>query len=200
MKKLFDMDKPVMRALSFLCDLLVLNLLTLLCSLPVITAGAAFTAMNDIAIHIARQEENYVVKPFFRSFAANWKQATILWLVFIVAEGFVYADFRAAAAYFPALRLPVTALGVVILAVAFYAFALLARYENTLTGTMKNAAILAIGYAPRTLLMLVCAAALWVSALVFYRLGVPLLFMFGFSLPCYINALLMKGVFRRLEE
>ncbi|MBQ5442730.1 MAG: DUF624 domain-containing protein, partial [Oscillospiraceae bacterium] len=64
MKKIFDMDNPFMQALSVAADLIALNILALLCCLPVIPAGAGLTAMNDLTIHMARQEEAYIVKPF----------------------------------------------------------------------------------------------------------------------------------------
>ena len=45
MSTIFNLDSPIMRALSRMADLLILNLLTLLCCIPVVTAGAALTAM-----------------------------------------------------------------------------------------------------------------------------------------------------------
>ena len=44
MRRLFDPDSPVMSALSSLMDFFVLSLLTLMCSLPVITAGVVGAA------------------------------------------------------------------------------------------------------------------------------------------------------------
>ena len=87
-----------------------------------------------------------------------------------------------------------------LLAIAMYAFALLARYENTIFGTLKNAVSLAIGFFPRTLAMVVFTLAFWVAAIRFYRFGIPVLLLFGLSLPCYICALLLKGVFDKLEH
>ncbi len=200
MKKLFDMDNPFWRALSVAADLLILNLLALICSLPVITAGAAFTAMTDVIVHMVRKEEGYVAKPFFRAFAANFKKATLLWLLVLLAGGLLYFDYLAAAAYIPALRLPILALSLLVLAAAMYAFALLSRYENTLFGTLKNAVILAVGYFPRTLLMLVFAVGLWLLSLRFYSVGAPILLLFGLSLPCYIDILLLNSVFDKLEN
>lgn len=200
MKRIFDMDNPFWRALSVAADLLVLNLLTLLCSLPVITAGAAITAMNDGVIHLVRQEETYVVKPYFRAFASNFKKGTFLWLLLLLAAAFLYFDYLAAAAYIPAMRLPIAALAVIVLAFSHYAFALLARYENTLIGTIKNAATLAVGYFPRTLCMVAVTVGMWILALRFIRVGAPLLLLFGASLPCYVCVLLMNAVFDKLED
>ena len=200
MKKIFDMDNPFMQALSVAADLLALNILALLCCLPVITAGAGLTAMNDLTIHLARQDETYLVKPFFRSVRENWKQSTLLWLIFLAAAAILYFDYHAAAVYAPLLRYPIAAIGILLLALAFYVFALQARYENTLGGTLKNAVSLAIAYFPRTLGIVVFTLAFWLLAIHFYRFGIPVLVLFGLSLPCYVSALLLRGVFDALEK
>ena len=70
---------------------------------------------------------------------------------------------------------------------------------NTLRGTMKNAAMLAVGNFPRTLFMVVCAVGLWLVCIHFYQFGIPILLLFGLSLPCYVNILLLNGVFRKLD-
>ena len=44
MKSLFNLDNPVMQFLSRVADIMLLNMLTLVCSLPIITAGAALSA------------------------------------------------------------------------------------------------------------------------------------------------------------
>lgn len=199
MKKFFRSDSPFMRALTIAADLLILNLLTLVLSLPLITLGPAVTAMNDIVIHIVRGEEGYTVKPYFQSFAANFKKGALLSLILIAAAGILYVDYLAALVYIPIMRIPIFAIGIIVLAISFYAFALLARYENTLRGTLKNAALLAVGNFPRTLFMVVCAVGLWVVCINFYKIGTPVLFLFGLSLPCYVNILLLNGVFRKLD-
>ena len=199
MKKLFKMDNPLMKALSVAADLLILNILTLVLSLPLITIGPAFTAMHDIVIRLVRGEEGYIIKPFFHAFAANFKKGLLLSVILLAAAAILYFDYLAALTYIPMMKAGIAAIGVIVLALAFYAFALLARYENSFGTTLKNAAILAVGYFPRTLLMVICAVGLWVVCIQFYRIGAPILFLFGFSLPCYINVMLLNGVFRKLD-
>ena len=53
-------------------ELMLLNLLTLLCSLPVVTVGAAFTAMHRVLVDIYRDQENKLVKTSFKSFKENF--------------------------------------------------------------------------------------------------------------------------------
>ena len=199
LNRFFDMENPFMQAMGTACNLLVLNLLTLVCCLPVFTAGAAFTALNDVMLHIVRQEDIGLVKPFFRSFVRNFAAGSLLWLILFSAAALLGFDYMAALAYIPTLRIGIIAIAVLLLAISLYAFALLARYDNTLRGTLKNAAVLMVSCFPRTLCMTAATIGFWVLSVWFYRIGAPLLLMFGFSLPCYICVLLMNDVFNTLE-
>ena len=194
------MENPVMRALSTTADLIMLNLLTILCCLPVVTVGAALTALNTAAIKIVRGEESAPVKDYFRAFRVNFKKGTILGLVFLLVFVVLIVDYLAAGNAVSILRPVIAAIALLVLMLGQYAFAMLARYENTLRGTLKNALLLSIGYFPRTLGMAVFAAALWLLAIQFLRYGAPILFLFGFSLPCYVTILLMQGIFAKLEN
>ena len=84
MGKIFDMDSPVMRVLNRVGDLLILNVLMIVCCIPVITAGAAFTAMHYVLLKIVRGEEGYLIRGFFKSFRSNFRQATLIWLLSLI--------------------------------------------------------------------------------------------------------------------
>ncbi len=193
------MENPFWQGLSVVADMLLLNLLTLLCCVPVITMGAAFTAMNDVVIHIIRREDNGILKSYGRAFRQNLTKGILYGLIVLAAAGLLYFDYLCALAYAPVFRYGIAALAVLVLAVSMYVFALLARYENSLGKTMKNAAMLAVGYFPRTLGAVLFTIALWLLCIHFYRVGAPILFMFGFSLPCYVCTALMRPIFDRLE-
>lgn len=199
MKKIFSSDNPLMKALSIAADLLILNILTIVLSIPIVTMGAAVTAMYDIVIRIVRGEEGYTVKPYFQAFKANFKKGTLLGLIVVGAGVLLYFDYLAAETYIPIMKAGVAAIGVIVLATAFYAFALLARYENTFGATLKNALILMVGNFPRTLLMVICAVGLWVICINFTQFGIPVLLLFGLSLPCFVNSTLLNGVFHKLD-
>ena len=74
LRGLFDLDNPVMRFLSRVADLLVLNLLFILCSIPIFTTGASITALYYCFFKMKDQEEGYLAKRFFKSFKENFKQ------------------------------------------------------------------------------------------------------------------------------
>lgn len=85
MGQIFNLDNPVWNFMSKVADLVILNFLVILFSLPVVTAGAAWTAMHFVTIRMANKEERYVIKDFWRSFKQNFKQATAIWLIALVA-------------------------------------------------------------------------------------------------------------------
>lgn len=200
MNWLFDMDKPLMRGLSVIADLILLNLLTLLCALPVITAGASFCAAFSVALRNVRNEDGIIVKDFFGAFRGNFRKATILWLMSLLAVVLLAADWIAAKLFVPVLIPAIGAMAVMLLVLGLYAFALLARYENTIWATLTNAAALAVGYFPRTLGMVAFCLAFWALCVRFLVQAMPILFLFGFSLPCYVCGLLMNDIFYKLEN
>ena len=200
MRKIFDMDNPVMRALSAAADLIVLNFLALLCSLPLVTLGASWAALSEVSLRLLRAEEGRLTRDFFRAFRANLKRGIPLGLLFLLAAGLLYFDYLAALTYAPPLRVGIVALAILVLGVAFYAFALLGHFDNTLGGTLKNAAVLAVGYFPRTAGTLVFAVSMWMLCLKFWRLLLPVLVLLGLALPVYIAAIFFNDIFRRLEK
>ena len=65
---IFEEGSPFQRFLNKMTDLLILNVITILMCIPVITAGAALTAMHYVLLKMVRGEEGYIVKSFFRCF------------------------------------------------------------------------------------------------------------------------------------
>ena len=200
MKRFFDMDNPLMRTLSMLADVVVLNLLTLVCALPIVTAGAAFTALNDACIRLVRMEDATLVRDYFCAFKSNFKNGTLAWLLCLACAVLLYLDYLAALAYVPQMRAGIIALALILLALAFYVFALLSRYDNTLWRTIQNAARLAVGFFPRTLLLLVFTVVLWLACIHWFSFGSLILLLVGLSLPVYMCAALLNGVFETIEK
>mgnify|MGYP002554189598 CR=1 FL=1 len=79
--EIFNYDNRFWRFMGKLWDALVLNILWVVCCIPLVTVGAATTAVYYVALKLARDEEGYVISSFFKSFKENFRQATALWLV-----------------------------------------------------------------------------------------------------------------------
>ena len=93
MGKLFSLDNPFWRSLNTVADMLILNLLYVACCLPVITVGAATSALYAVSMKLASKDEDiYVTRSFFRAFVSNFKQATLIWLIFLGIGAFLLYD------------------------------------------------------------------------------------------------------------
>lgn len=202
MGKLFDMDSPIMRFLNRMADMIILNILMIICCIPIITVGAAFTAMHYVLLKMVRDEEGYLIRGFFKSFVLNFKQATLIWLIMLVVIAVYVGDsiiFSYSGIAFPrVLVVGVAAVGLVVLMVALYVFPLLARFDNTIKNTIHNAAFLAFANLPKTVLMVVMYAIPFVIGY-FSPYSHIFLFMFGISLPAYGAAWLYSNIFKKFE-
>lgn len=202
MGKIFDIDSPLMRFLNRVGDLLILNMIMLICCIPIITIGAACTAMHYVLLKIVRDEEGYLVKGFFKSFVQNFKQATLAWLLMLVVVAVYVGDaiiFGYSGIVFPrALVIAVIVVGVIAMMVGIYVFPLLARFDNTVKNTIKNAAILAFANLPKTFVIAFIYAIPLILAY-FSGYSYIFIFMFGISLPAYCAAWVYSGIFKRFE-
>ncbi len=195
MRQFFSLEGPLMRALSDLTTLVALNLLTLLCSVPIITAGAALTALNDGVMRVIDGEGN-IIKRYFKRFKSEIRQATPVWIVFLAIAAFLYVDTLifgkpsedTGIAYG---LIPVWALIFVAGCIFVWTWPLIARIETGFAGSLANAARLAVGAFPRTVVMVViCGLCAFVFANEMRIL--PIAFLLGLSLPTYLCALVYK--------
>ena len=205
MDKFFNAENPVMRFLSRLVDLAIVNLLALICSVPIVSFGGSMAAMNYVLLHLVREDESYLSRMFRKSLKDNFRQGILEGLLVLVVAGVTAADMwivhgsnsRATTVF----MVMFTVVAVFVFVIAIYMFALQSRYENTVGNTIANAVSLAISNLPRTLGMAACWI-IWAFALIFIgKVAATLAFMlFGLSLPGYICAMLYNKVFERLES
>ena len=66
MNNIFNPDNKFFSFMGRVADLMILNLLCIVCCIPVVTAGQAIAAMYYITLKMARNEESYVVKSGLR--------------------------------------------------------------------------------------------------------------------------------------
>ncbi len=203
---IFDPEGPLMGTLAIIADLAILNLITLLCCVPVITAGAALTAMHFVLLKIVRQEEGYITADFLRSFRQNFRQATAVWCLFLLFAALLALDLfltggsDGAGQGFPLfIRYMLVGAGIFAALISLYVFPLLARFENTVAGTIRNAARLAISSPPRTLVMALVTLSFPAAARIIPAF-LPVEILFGLTGPGFLCALMYSPVFLKIEE
>lgn len=204
MSRAFNFEGPVFTFLSRLADLFWLNLLFVVCCIPVITIGAATTALYYVTLKMAKDEEGYITRSYFKSFKENFKQATVIWMGFLVVGMIMITDLRiinggntAEILSSPALgnviMVAVFLMGIVILMVGTYIFPILAQFDNTIKNTAKNAFLISIRHLPYTIAMLVITAIPVVLIWFFPALFILVLIMF--SATAYFNSKLFNKIF-----
>lgn len=206
MKSLFNLDNPVMQFLSRVADIMLLNMLTLVCSLPIITAGAALSALHKVCQDIVFETEGGVLRPFFQAFRGNFKQATLAWIGELLAAAAMICDAFLAATYFSGnivMYVLLAMLAVLGLGVCCYLTPLIARYSNTLRRHLINAIVLTVARLPRTLVLEVLSALpvllFLYSPAIFVRTSVFWM-VIGFALVALVQEYVLRGVFRQLEK
>lgn len=204
---LFSMDNPFFRFVGKLTDLVWINILTLICCIPVFTAGAAFSAMYSVLIKMALNEENVITRPFFREFKANFKNATKVWIpsliVLIIMAMNAYLIYAGVLSMYPQLLIAAgIAIGIIVVVVVMfltYYFAMLSRYENTVLQYAKNSILMVIAYFPRSLCMII----ILLSPVALMRLSAYFLLfwgLYGISFPGYVNSMLLGRIFLNTQS
>ncbi len=163
MSSLFNMDNPLWRGLGRIADLMILNIVFIICCIPIFTIGASLTALNYVTLKMHDGEEGYITRSFFRSFRQNFKQATGLWMIMLFAGLVLVLDLlilrNTEGTFASVLTVIILIVCMVYLIVFLYLFAVLSRFDNTIRNTLQNSFIMAIADFPRTFLMLLLYVA-----------------------------------------
>lgn len=196
--RLFHLDSRFYRFMTRVGDCILLSLLWIVFSLPVVTCGAASSALY-YAMHKALHDLGEgTVKEFWRGFKMNWKQATLVWLLNIALITFVVGDL------FLIYRTQGTS-GIVFKAFAVYAivavtwtlfwFPYLARFEDRIGTVLKNSFIfLTMNLGSSILLMAAFAAAVALTVFFYY---IPLMPLFVPAVYAMCVDLVLEKVFAR---
>lgn len=123
-------EGPLANFLSRFIDLILLNVLWFVCSLPVFTLGASTCALYEVTLRYSLHESPAVIRTFFQSFKKNFQKGTALFLIFFGAGLFLAADLWCALQWEIPFRFLVI---VVILAVAYFYLAVLTHVFPVLT-------------------------------------------------------------------
>lgn len=206
MNKIFDLDNPVMRFLGKLFDLMHLNFLFIICSIPIFTIGASLTAMYSVALKMVKNEETYIGKDFFKSFRMNFKQGTVIWFISLFVGWLLYTDAQILNNvdfnWSNALRIAIFAISLIFICMFTYVFPILARFVNSIKVTIKNSLLMCIAHLPYTgLFLLIDGVILFIATRSGYALYTTCFvgMIGGIAGVAYIQAVFFRKIFARYE-
>lgn len=206
MKNLLAPDSKLISMMNIVADFIFVNILFVICCLPIVTIGAARTAMCTVAISWSKHESCGGLT-FLRAFRDNFKVSLGPWLIMLGIGLFLALDTWFLVVYeipgeivWHVLVFLLTAVYLLILPQVFH---VLARFTCTGATSLKNAALIALGnILPSAVcafvgavpfIFLYCFTALFLDVLLLWPLGY-------FSLAAYWEAGLMRKTYKRLSD
>ena len=211
MKNLFRLDSPFMLFLAAVWDLIVLNLLFLICCIPIVTIGPAAAALYTCTMRMVRKEGDVGAKAFFIAFGQNFKKSFVLWLIYIAVAVMlvvnVWLMVNSGNDYSTGIKIACVFVLAVYAASVSWVFPLQARFENPVLTTLRNSLVFSIANPLRTLCVIICTvfpfAFLYLQTVLFLRLGWFWLLL-GFAVLAYVNSMsfvkVTEKVIQKREE
>ena len=195
-------DSRFMQGLSRFADLVILNILLLLTSLPLFTVGASVSAAYTLTFRMLRGKEEPIVKSYFRAFRDNFRQGTALWLLFLFVAGpalFYFDRFYTMEGVVHYLFVPFLSVFSLAVFAGSFAFPLTSQFQNSFGGTLLNALLLTLGNLPRAMAAAAVNLLPWGLFLFQYELFWKASFLWlslYFAAAAYINTAILWKVFK----
>lgn len=197
---IFSVNSPLGRFLNLAADIVIVNFLWLLCSIPIITIGASTSALYYALMKRQRRDEGYIHTNFWKGFKDNLKQGTIIWLI-MLAIGFVLTlDLRIGIHAIGPLRNFMIVSSVILMIpyvfTLLYVFPVQAKFENKVMDNIKNAFLMSIAHLGYTLLALFFLATFVVLS-IFSHAFLGIVILCGMGLFAYLTSNIYIMVFRK---
>ena len=199
--KWLSFDSPIMQGIAKAADYALVNILWVICSLPLVTAGAALSARYYVGMKIAREQEPSVIKSYFSSFTRNLKQTLPPGVLFVLCCGLLIFDWRYVLATdsSPAFRWALIVITALFLMVQMCFYAVVARYIIS-TREAVRAALGMIGAHFARILLAVALFVLPFIISIWYLKWAWLICLFAHCVMLHYNSLFFIKEFDHLEE
>jgi Predicted integral membrane protein len=195
-------DVLIFRMLGVLCNLIMVNGLFIITSLPIITIGASLTGLTRVTMKMVQHQDPSVVKDYFGAFKKHFKESTIIWLIVLFAGTFftidLYVIFTKIDEQYKLLQIPVWIFLFFVFSIIVYGFPLISSYPDKIRSTIKNSILLSLGNIPVTIFAFAIPLLIAKFAVTSGErlVGVFSIFIFcGFALLSYINIFFVNRIF-----
>lgn len=197
MHTLFNPENKFWNFMGKITDVACMSLLWLLTSLPVFTIGAATAAFYSFTLDAVGDNEGRVIGSYFSAFKANFKKATLLWLLQLALGALLAVNLYAAWNFY--LAKGVIALGflslsgcaaLVAICCSVYIYPILAAYDFPVKKILTDSFVMATGNLHVTISVLVLFLLAGVG--IYYLGG---LFFFWIGLAIFFSSYFIWGLF-----
>jgi len=206
MGSLFRLNSPLFRFLSKTVDIVMLNFLFIICSIPIITIGVSFTALYTVSMKIVRGEDYYIWSEFFKAIRKNIYQSTIIWILICLVGFILFADFYFLSNFTGIVKIFFFCLSVIFLflyiTISIFVFPYIARFEDSIQKVLLNSLLIPLFHFPYLLLIMgftvICFLS-FVSSFAGFLSGIYIATFGGFALFSLLLSLIFKKIFSKYE-
>ena len=201
---IFNPDNKINIIIGKIGDVIIANLLFILCSIPIITIGAAWTSLHFCCLKLVKGNLDGVTKTFFSSFKKNFKQATITWVLVLLGALFLLTGIgflKQMSGGLANIYLYIYyAAAVLLILFTLYVFPVIATFENTLKRLYSTSIALCFIHFPKTIVIafsLIFPFVYTYSDLALLSLYAFLWAFFGFALICLLSDMVFFSIFKK---
>lgn len=198
-----DPENRTLQGMTSFLGLIALNVIYLLTCLPIVTIGAATSALYEVMIRYSDDESGRPLKDYFPAFGRNFLRATVLWIALLVPILLLLVGALFWSGHPNVLAGAAMVLAIIAAAYFFatflYAMALTAVYRNTFRQTLKNALLLPAAEPVRTIGIVLIPIAVVCITIAVPVFGI-ILATIGCSIGAYVSAFLFRKVFERRQS
>lgn len=202
---MFNQDSGFVKFVNRALDVIYINILWLVFSLPVITMGAATSAAFYVTLKMVDDEEGYIFPTFWKGFKSNFKQSTIMWCItapclylgWLMWQYIIKGDAGAL------VIIGAIVYSAIVIVTNIYTYPLMARYENSLKQTVKNSFGICMQYFTKTLFMIfIIAIEIGVFVILTYitKWALFAALLFGVEFVIYTISGMCKPIFIKIEN
>lgn len=197
---LFSLNSPFARGINKLVMMLYVGILWFLCSLPILTMGAATAALFEVLLQVVKDQEGYIARRFFQAFRGNLKQGLQLGVPLVLAQIVFAFDFFYYSLFwgegYQVQTIVFAVLSLLVLALFPFVFAAMAKFGNTASGHFRMAVTIMVRCPGWTVAVLAIQAL--TVFLIWFFVYFPALFIMGIS--GYLEAVIIDHVFQGLID
>ncbi|MGM0126074.1 hypothetical protein IGI37_003475 [Enterococcus sp. AZ194] len=198
MSKIFSTEGIIYYGMERIYQILLLNVVFVISCLPLVTIGAAVASAYGTAYKMITHSEGVLYKEYLHQFKVNFVSATKMWLLIVALLVTGVWTFPYLQGYMIGNKLAyylVMVMMAFLILMGLYLFALIARFQNTVSGTIVNAMILSLKHLPFSIIVFfVTLFGVFIVPVYLPKLLFIWLFM-GFGTVIYINANIFMKIF-----
>lgn len=203
----FQLDSVISRNIARIVDVLLLNIIFILFSLPIVTIGASLTALYTVNFKIARGENPSIWISYIQSFKKNLKQSSIMWFLLIGIGVILFGDisyleytngiwkviFMSLTLFFSFLYL----------SLFLIIFPYISRFEDSIKTAIVNSLLIGGFHFPYLFLILlinIVPIFFFLSSFTGFLTGIYFITFGGISILTFVNSIIFKRVFTKYEN